>query len=227
MTTPTPSPTGPGTLTDAIYRASLDPARGALIDQHYSWLTNSNATAYNPALAKQLLTAAQLSGLPIDTEIMLWGWSAPMTMLIRQNNGYAWVPPNGTPNINVGPGLPPPVGEVSNYPSSMPPGWIKVSTAAADYPAYVPPAAPVVPITWTPDLTNMLSWTEAPSLSNGVLTPGKTQYYFGIVAGQSPSIGTPCNFDGSAFVCAYYPNPEPMGGMVKMWLLTGAATAGS
>lgn len=212
-------------LTDQIYRASLDLARGALIDQHYAWLTNSNAVAYNPALAKQLLTAAQLSGLPIDTQIMLWGWSAPMTMQIRENNGYAYVPPNGAPNINVGPGLPPPVGEVSNYPGSMPAGWIKVSTDAADYPAYVAPTAPVSPTIWQVNLAEMLSWTEAPTLVNGVMTPGQTQYYFAPVAGQSPSIGQPCNFEGSAFVFAYYPNPEPIGGMIKMWLLVGPATA--
>jgi hypothetical protein len=241
--TPASPATGPGTLTQSIYEASLPPAvlalltgaaTGAYAGFPYSYLTDPGwydsrtglkyGTA-SLAAAAALLTAAQLSGFPIDYICQMSGWSAPIVMLERENNGYAWVPPYGTPNVNVGPGLPPPAGEVSNYPATMPSGWIKVSTDAVDYPAYAAPAVATPPTVWTPNLSVMLSWTEAPAISNGVVTPGITQYYFGIVGGQNPLIGTPCNYQGSAFVCAYYPNAEAIGGQIKMWLLVGAASA--
>lgn len=226
------NPTGPGTLTQAIYKESLDPARLALITGGaagvpYYMLVNSNYIHFDPAqkAAKALLTAALMSGLPIDTQIMLWGWDAAMTMQVRENQGYAWVPSYGMANVNVGPGLPPPAGETSNYPSSKPAGWIAVSTDAADYPAFVAPVVPVAPTVWTPDLSVMLQWTAAPTISNGVVTPGGTHYYFGIVAGQNPALGQACNFEGSAFSCQLYPNAEAIGGQIKMWLLVGPATA--
>ena len=220
MTPAAPTPgtavSGPGTLTDAIYRSSLDPARRALIDQHYAWLTNPNAVAYNPALAKQLLTAAQLSGLPIDTQIMLWGWSAATTMQIRQNDGYAYVPPNGAPNINVGPGLPPPVGELSNYPSSMPAGWIKVSTDAVDYPAYVAPADPIVAVTYS----------VGPFEFSQMGSDGLMHYYFGLGPNQKPPVGTRVLQDGLTFQATEVASQFMIGtgAAMLMFVLVPAAT---
>lgn len=244
-TLPNAPATGPGTLTDDIYRQYLDPARRALIIGAsggtyswipYSWLTNPNwynanlklgYSAASQAAAATLLTNAQLSGLPIDMDLMLRLWSAPMIMAVRKNDGYEWVPPYGSPDVNVGPGLPPPVGEIANYPATMPAGWIPVSTDAKDYPAYVAPVVPVAPIVWVPNLSVMLMWAELPVLDpeTGIMTPGKVQYYFGTTTGQKPPIGTPCNYQGSAFVAAYYPNPEPIGGMITMWLLIGPAAS--
>lgn len=230
--TASPNPSGPGTLTQAIYNESLDPARLALITGGpagvpYYMLTNSNYVKYDPTqiAAKALMNAALLSGLPIDTQIMVWGWDAEMTMQIRENQGYAYVPPFGAANINVGPGLPPPVGETSNYPATMPAGWIAVSTDASKYSAYVAPVVAVAPTVWTPNMSVVLQWTTEPTVNDGVVTPGMTVYYFGIVAGQNPALGQTCNFEGSAFSCQYYPNAEAIGGRIKMWLLTGPATA--
>jgi hypothetical protein len=70
-------------------------------------------------------------GYKIDTQIMVWGWDPQMTMTIRQNQGYAWVPSYGQSNIAVGPGINDPY-DLNNYnPASPPPGSIAVSTAFA------------------------------------------------------------------------------------------------
>jgi len=223
--TPTEA-TGPGTLTDAIYRASLDPARLALITGGpagvpYAWLTNTNWIHYDPVAspkqAAALLVAAQLSGLPIDLDLMMRGWPAAI-MQVRQNDGYAYVPPYGSPDVNVGPGLPPPTGEVNNYPATMPAGWILVSTDAKDYPVYVPPVVVTVPTVWTPVMNEMLSALDP--------STGLVRYYFGITGGQNPALGTACTFEGLSFVAALYPggNQELMGGgaPMKLWLLVPA-----
>ena len=44
------------------------------------------------------------TGLPIDTQCVLWAWGPPITMAVRQNDGYSWVPSYGMANINVAPG---------------------------------------------------------------------------------------------------------------------------
>lgn len=230
---PAPSETGPGTLTQAIYNASLDPARRALIEGAttgpfvgipYRWLTDKSwysvnlKLGYSPAseaAAKVLLATAQLSGLPIDEDLMLSRWPAPGIMAMRQIDGYGYVPPYGSTDVNVMPGLPPPSGEVSNYPASMPPGWILVSTDAKDYPAYVPPAGPVVVIVWTPVMNEMFSYFDRAT--------GVTHYFFGLASGQNPPLGTKAVFEGLNFVAANYPpgdqSPMDFGGALKMWML--------
>jgi hypothetical protein len=250
--------TGVGTLTDAIYRDSLDPARLALVcgsltgpfaGVPYAWLADSTVNMYivqgsdlalsdgteiktntliqygpdTQAAGDALLKTAQLSGLPIDYNLMLLRWSAPIIMQIRQNNGYAWVPAYGSANINIAPGLSMPAA-MTNYTPTMPAGAIKVSTDAADYPAWAAPSTNTTGTTvWTPDLSVMLSWADPPTLVAGVMTPGQTHYFFGVMAGQNPALGQTCVFQGSTFVCAPYPNGEPMG-VIKMWMLTGAAS---
>src|SRR5665213_2710911 len=106
------------TLTDEIYLASLEPARANLITNQYHVLVDPSAlvgpVTYNPVAAAGLLADALATGKPVDMQIMLWGWSATMTMLIRKNDGYAYVPAYGQPNINIAPGLSMP-GVPSNY----------------------------------------------------------------------------------------------------------------
>ncbi len=70
-------------------------------------------------------------GYSIDTQIMVWGWDPQMTMTVRENQGYAWVPSYGQSNVPVGPGISDPYEPVSYDPSSPPPGSIRVSTAFA------------------------------------------------------------------------------------------------
>jgi hypothetical protein len=70
-------------------------------------------------------------GYPIDTQIMVWNWDPQMTMTVRENQGYAWVPSYGQSNIAVGPGLSMPENPSTYNPASPPPGSIRVSTAFA------------------------------------------------------------------------------------------------
>jgi hypothetical protein len=70
-------------------------------------------------------------GYSIDTQIMVWGWDPQMTMQVRENQGYSWVPSYGQSNVPVGPGISDPYDPISYNPASPPPGSIKVSTAFA------------------------------------------------------------------------------------------------
>jgi hypothetical protein len=71
-------------------------------------------------------------GYSIDTQIMVWGWDPQMTMTVRQNQGYSWVPSYGQANIAVGPGLSMPDNPNSYNPGNPPAGAIQVSTAFAN-----------------------------------------------------------------------------------------------
>jgi hypothetical protein len=75
--------------------------------------------------------ASQLEaqGYPIDTQIMVWGWDPQMTMTIRQNQGYSWVPSYGQGDIPVGAGISDPYDTNTYNPDAPPPGSIQVSTA--------------------------------------------------------------------------------------------------
>ena len=70
-------------------------------------------------------------GYAIDTQIMVWGWDPQMTMTVRENQGYAWIPSYGQANISVGPGISDPYDTSTYNPASPPPGSIRVSTAFA------------------------------------------------------------------------------------------------
>lgn len=70
-------------------------------------------------------------GYSIDTQIMVWNWDPQMTMQVRENQGYSWVPSFGQSNIPIGPGLSMPGNPNSYSPNSPPPGSIPVSTAFA------------------------------------------------------------------------------------------------
>jgi hypothetical protein len=70
-------------------------------------------------------------GYSIDTQIMVWGWDPQMTMTVRENQGYSWVPSYGQANISVGPGLSMPDDPNTYSPGNPPAGAIQVSTAFA------------------------------------------------------------------------------------------------
>jgi len=70
-------------------------------------------------------------GYTIDTQIMVWNWDPQMTMQVRENQGYAWVPSFGQSNVPIGPGLSMPGVPNTYSPDSPPPGSIAVSTAFA------------------------------------------------------------------------------------------------
>jgi hypothetical protein len=70
-------------------------------------------------------------GYSIDTQIMVWGWDPQMTMTVRANQGYSWVPSYGQANIPIGPGLSMPGNPNTYNPGNPPAGAIQVSTAFA------------------------------------------------------------------------------------------------
>ena len=70
-------------------------------------------------------------GYSIDTQIMVWNWDPQMTMQVRENQGYSWVPSFGQSNVPIGPGLSMPGVPNSYSPNSPPAGSIQVSTAFA------------------------------------------------------------------------------------------------
>jgi hypothetical protein len=227
-----------GTLTDEIYYASLPPevaalhfgaASGPFAGVPYNWLvswayyevTGGVVKQYGPAslaAAAALLTAAKLTGWPIDYWIMMLNQSPSLTMNARVNAQklpYGPAYPDGqysNPNDPM-PNVP------SNFPSPMPAGWILYSTDANDFPPYPVPVVPVVPVVWTPVMSEEQAATDP--------TTGKTHYYFGFSSGQNPALGTPCTFNGLSFIAANVPgtNQEMMstGVYEKAWMLTGSA----
>lgn len=98
---------------------------------------------------EQAAQALAVAGAIIDVPIMVWGWPALQTMIIRENSGYTWVPNGMQPNVPTVPNADLP-GLPAYDPNNPPPGSIKVSTNLADYPPYVTPAPvpaqPVLPI---------------------------------------------------------------------------------
>jgi len=83
------------------------------------------------AAKDQLALNLANQGYSIDTQIMVWGWDPQMTMTVRQNQGYSWVPAYGQPNIPVGPGLSMPDNPNIYNPGNPPVGAIQVTTAFA------------------------------------------------------------------------------------------------
>jgi hypothetical protein len=83
------------------------------------------------AAKNQLALNLANQGYAIDTQIMVWGWDPQMTMTVRENQGYSWVPGYGEANIPVGPGLSMPDDPTTYSPGNPPSGAIQVSTAFA------------------------------------------------------------------------------------------------
>jgi hypothetical protein len=116
---PTPVPTSQMTEADAYWAAQ--PAAVQVL----------RGMPDSPAKDKLALSLAN-QGYAIDTQIMVWNWDPQMTMQIRENQGYSWVPGYGSANIPVGPGLSMPGQETNYNPGNPPPGAIEVSTAFAN-----------------------------------------------------------------------------------------------
>ena len=106
------------TLTNDVYWAAQVPEVQAL----RKMLTGRARDEAGLALAQR--------GFIIDVPIHVWGWEAPVVMFMRAQYGFTWV--NNA--------LEPPGG--GNGP--VPPGKIKVSIDAKDYPAFPKPQPPAV-----------------------------------------------------------------------------------
>lgn len=83
--------------------------------------------ADRPAAAQALAE----QGYAIDVPIMVWGQDPLTTMMMRQQDGYTWVPSAMQANIQLPPGLSFP--GLQGYDASNPPaGSIQVTTAFAN-----------------------------------------------------------------------------------------------
>lgn len=87
---------------------------------------------------QELAISLATRGFVIDTPIMVWGWDPEMTMRLRKEYGYTWVPSALQPPVTLAPGLWFP-GMPSYDERNIPPGAVKVSVDPADYPPYEPP----------------------------------------------------------------------------------------
>jgi hypothetical protein len=146
--TPVPSTTQPSTpqpvtppstaISPAVTAAAIPsttPATPPATEEDAYWAMQPpavQALRTIPDETERGVAAKQLAdqGYTIDVPIMVWHWDPLITMTIRQNSGYTWVPSGDQaalqtcPNCDV-PGL-------THYdPNNPPPGSIMVSTAFA------------------------------------------------------------------------------------------------
>lgn len=166
----------PVTLTDDIYWAAQPTPVQALRNM-------DTATGNRAALAMKL---AQ-QGFTIDVPIMVWNWDPVITMALRAQYGYTWVPSALQPPIPLPPGLSFP--GLPAYDANHPPaGSIRVSVNAADYPPFDPPPPPL------PQANNVVGPRNfgnyyypgpgAMGLADGaVVTQNGVQYTYHLVAG--------------------------------------------
>ena len=106
-----------GTLTDDIWWAAQSSDVRKLRHMGY----------WDPAktsLIHQLL----LQGVLLDGPVVVMGYSPTWQMNYLKENGYAWFPAAGYPQLQGAPSIVPQ--------GPMPPWGIKVSTNADDYPSY-------------------------------------------------------------------------------------------
>lgn len=123
-------------LTDAIYDASRDPRILAI-----KKLVKSDGTPdYDARNAAAFTLDANGSGLILDREIDIFGFSPALVMGVRQQYGYAWLPNAFQPNV--------PLGDLGDLRKMFPRG-IRVSTDAADYRPFAPPV-PAPPVSSSP-----------------------------------------------------------------------------
>ena len=173
------------TLTDDIYWAAKPPAVRALRELPSGTDRDTKAQA----LAQ--------SGYLLDVPIDVWNWDAVTTMGVRQQLGFTWVPSALQPPLNgqIGTGAPPP-------------GAIRVSVNAADYPPFDPPAPPVL------QSTNVVGWqifgniyTYGPGaivnaqimVTDGqIVAQGGTQYKAHVTNGVLLGMGVAVYFEKSA-----------------------------
>jgi hypothetical protein len=129
---------------DPIYWAHQPPVVAALAQLPVD--VGSPTSSGRTSVAIQLAT----TGYPIDGLIDINGWDPFLTMQMRQQYGWTWIPALLQTPVTIAPGLGVP-GAITYNPNSPPAGSIKVSlnigdlgvTSWGDYPPFNPPV-PVV-----------------------------------------------------------------------------------
>jgi len=124
------------------------PAPSALVTYAEYWAAQPSAVQALQNMDPELRPAAALKlaqqGYTIDVPIMVWNWPPLQTMMLRQDYGYTWVPGALGSPVTVPPGVNYPGGTAYDA-GNPPPGSIKVSVLASDYPAFSPPPPPPAP----------------------------------------------------------------------------------
>jgi len=139
---PLPNPLPTQAAFDAAYEASLN-------TQQLSLLKLGQAADPTTTIVAQALAT---SGVVVDVPVMVWAWDPYFTMLLRAQEGYAWVPSALQPPVQAAPGINFP--GAAPYNASAPPnGAIPVSLNLTDYPAFAapqpapaPPTDPIGPL---------------------------------------------------------------------------------
>jgi hypothetical protein len=131
-----PSQQPPALAFAAIYIASKNPMMLPLFNMRPSGLQNPMLTQ---AQVNTLVNQCLAAGILIDEEIDFWGWDPWTVMSDRLMQGILWVPAglgNATGTSVITPG---------EFSGPQPPGTIKVSITASDYPAW-PVTAPATTV---------------------------------------------------------------------------------
>ena len=115
------------TLTDDAYWAAQPPAVQAIRNMTLALNPDGSPNA-RETLAENLA----LAGNQIDVPIEAWGWDPTLTMAMRIQYGYTWVPSGLQSPVLLPPGLSMP-GLPSYDPTKPPAGSIKVSVNVADF----------------------------------------------------------------------------------------------
>ena len=142
-----------GAAFDAAYAASFPPPVQLLL---------ATPVDQRGPIIQELLA----QGVPLDYETMIAGADAYLVMIAREAAGYTWTPSATMSPIPVAPGINYP-GLPSYQPNNPPPGSFKVSTSAADFPPFTPPApaAPPAPV-------NVVGAAYAPGSTMYMTGPG-------------------------------------------------------
>jgi hypothetical protein len=132
-TTPQPTVTQP---TPATTTTPASPATAPATEEDAYWAMQPPAVQVLrtiPDETQRGIAAKQLAdqGYSIDVPIMVWHWDPLITMTIRQNSGYTWVPSGDQAALQTCPNCDLP-GLTHYDPNNPPAGSIMVSTAFAN-----------------------------------------------------------------------------------------------
>jgi hypothetical protein len=117
-----------GESLSAAQLAKMTPTEAYWAEQPPAVQALQNMPMDERGAAAQSLAA---QGYTIDVPIMVWGWDPLATMLLRQADGYTWVPSAAQADVGAAPGIN--YSSSANYNSSSPPpGSILVTTAFAN-----------------------------------------------------------------------------------------------
>lgn len=193
-----------------VSQSAFDAAYWAHFPAQIQALKN-DANAYVDATALRTSAVANL----VDFPVMVWHSDPFLTMLLRIQYGYTWVPNAFQPNIVAGPGISFPGFPVYNPIPPFPAGSIKVSLDLNDYPSNTPVPPPPTP---TVDPVGPLAygniyytgpgWTIVKYPSGSTYTDARGTFSLTCVVGVA-GIGNSCYWSVIGQILAT-PKPKPV-----------------